>query len=79
MKSFVININNEILVEKVIWLLEHFKNDGLEIVSKEDIEDLKLLKETRKEEKISLDEYLSNEDWDKEKCYQRFKTYYRTF
>jgi len=62
MKSFVININNEILVEKVIWLLEHFKNDGLEIVSKEDIEDLKLLKETRKEEKISLDEYLSNED-----------------
>lgn len=62
MKSFVININNETLVEKVVWLLEHFKNDGLEIVSKEDIEDLKLLKETRKEEKISLDEYLSNED-----------------
>lgn len=61
MKSFVINIKNEILVEKVIWLLEHFKNDGLEIVSNEDIEDLKLLKETRNEESISFDEYLKNE------------------
>jgi hypothetical protein len=30
------------------------KNDGLEIVSKEDIEDLKLLSATRNEEKISL-------------------------
>ena len=61
MKSFVINIKNEILVEKVIWLLEHFKNDGLEIVSNEDIEDLRLLKETRSEESISFDEYLKNE------------------
>ena len=61
MKSFVINIKNEILVEKVIWLLEHFKNDGLEIVSNEDIEDLKLLKETRGEESISFNEYLKNE------------------
>ena len=68
MKSFVINIKNEILVEKVIWLLEHFKNDGLEIVSNEDIEDLKLLKETRNEESISFDEYLKNEAWDKKKC-----------
>ena len=60
MQSLTINIQNETLVEKVIWLLDHFKNDGLEIVSKEDIEDLKLLNATRNEESISFDEYLKN-------------------
>ena len=43
MQTLTINIANDTLVEKVMWLLEHFKNDGLEIVSKEDIEDLKNL------------------------------------
>ena len=60
MKSLVINIENENLVDKVLWLLEHFKNDGLEIVSKEDMDDLKLLKETRNEEKINFEDYLKN-------------------
>ena len=62
MQSLTINIQNESLVEKVIWLLDHFKNDGLEIVSKEDIEDLKLLSATREEEKISFEDYLKNEN-----------------
>jgi len=62
MQTLTINIQNETLVEKVIWLLDHFKNDGLEIVSKEDIEDLKLLSEKRNEEKISFEEYLKNEN-----------------
>jgi len=62
MQTLTINSQNETLVEKVIWLLDHFKNDGLEIVSKEDIEDLKLLSETRNEEKISFEEYLKNEN-----------------
>ncbi|MFA6197518.1 MAG: hypothetical protein WC656_12865 [Sulfurimonas sp.] len=60
MQSLTINIQNESLVEKVIWLLDHFKNDGLEIVSKEDIEDLKLLSASRHEESISFEEYLKN-------------------
>ncbi|MCX6052206.1 MAG: hypothetical protein NTZ60_06790 [Campylobacterales bacterium] len=60
MQSLTINIQNESLVEKVIWLLDHFKNDGLEIVSKEDIEDLKLLSSSRHEESISFEEYLKN-------------------
>ncbi|OHE15449.1 MAG: hypothetical protein A2540_08200 [Sulfurimonas sp. RIFOXYD2_FULL_37_8] len=60
MQSLTINIKNETLVEKVIWLLDHFKNDGLEIISKEDIEDLKLLSATRNEESISFEEYLKN-------------------
>ena len=58
MKSLVINIKDDTIVDKVLWMLEHFKNDGLEIVSKEDMEDLKLLKETRSEEKINFEDYL---------------------
>ena len=52
------NITNDILVKKVVFLLEHFKNNGLDIILKEDIEDVKLLKATREEETISFEEYL---------------------
>lgn len=62
MQSLIINIKNETLVEKVVWLLEHFKNDGLEIVAKEDLDDLKALAATRNEEKISFEAYLKNEN-----------------
>lgn len=62
MQSITINIKNPQLAEKVYWLLGHFKNDGLEIVSKEDYDDLKLLKETRKEPTVSFDEYLKDEN-----------------
>ena len=62
MQTLTINIANDTLVDKVMWLLEHFKNDGLEIVSKEDIEDLKLLKATREEETLSFEEYMKNEN-----------------
>ncbi len=62
MQSITINISNDKLAEKVTWLLEHFRNDGLEIVSKEDVDDLKLLKATRKEKSVPLDEYLKNEN-----------------
>jgi len=62
MQTLTINIANDTLLDKVMWLLEHFKNDGLEIVSKEDIEDLKLLKATREETALSFEEYLKNEN-----------------
>ena len=62
MNSFVINIKDESLKDKVLWLLEHFYNDGLEIVSKEDLEDLKLLKASREDETIDFEEYLKNEN-----------------
>ncbi len=62
MKSIVINIKDDNLVDKVLWLLDHFKDDGLEVVSKEDMEDLKLLKETRNDEKINFEDYLKNEN-----------------
>lgn len=59
MHSITINISNDNLLKKVTWLLEHFKNDGLQIVSREDIDDLKLLKATRKEKPVPFDEYLN--------------------
>jgi len=64
MQTLTINIHNETLTEKVLWMLEHFKSDGLEISSKEDIEDLKLLKSTRNEEAVSFENYLKNENRD---------------
>jgi hypothetical protein len=62
MQTLTINIQNETLTEKVLWMLEHFKSDGLEISSKENIEDLKLLKSTRNEETVSFENYLKNEN-----------------
>lgn len=62
MKSITINIKNEELADKVIGLLEFLKNEGLEIVTKEDVDDLKLIKETRGEESVSLDDYLKDEN-----------------
>jgi hypothetical protein len=62
MQSITINIKNDQLVDKVTWLLDHFKNDGLEIISKENLDDLKSLIQTRDEDAISFDEYLKNED-----------------
>ena len=62
MQTLTINIKNESLVEKVVWLLEHFKNDGVEITSREDMEDLKALKATRSEDTIPFDDYLKNEN-----------------
>jgi hypothetical protein len=58
MKTITINIKNEKLLDKVTLFLEHLKSDGLEIVSKEDMEDLKLLAATRNEESVPFDEYL---------------------
>ena len=62
MHSITINISNEKLVEKVMWFLNLLKKDGLEIVSKEDMDDLKLLRTTRGEEAIPFEEYLKNEN-----------------
>ncbi len=54
MKSLTINTKNEELMKKVIWVLEHFKSDGLEIIEKEDLNDLKILMDTRDEDSIEF-------------------------
>ncbi|MCI5222304.1 MAG: hypothetical protein D3924_06435 [Candidatus Electrothrix sp. AR4] len=60
MQSITINISNEKLVEKVMWFLNLLQHDGLEIISREDIDDLKLLKATRDEKSIPFEEYMKN-------------------
>jgi hypothetical protein len=60
MQSLTINFQNDQLFDKVLWLLEHFKKDGLEVVEKEDLDDLKALKQTRGEESIPFEEYLKD-------------------
>lgn len=60
MQSLTINVHNEQLFSKVMWLLEHFKQEALEIVDREDMTDLKMLSETRHEETVPFDEYLKH-------------------
>ena len=62
MQSITVNINNDNLADKVTWLLKHLEKDGLEIISREDLEDLKLLKASRNEESINFDDFIKNED-----------------
>ncbi len=57
MPYLTINIPNDNILEKIIWLLEHFKTDGVEIVLQEDLEDLKSLSKTRLEKSIPFNEY----------------------
>ena len=60
MQSIAININNDKMADKITRFLEIFKDDGVEIISKEDLDDLKLIKATRHEDSIPFDEYLKN-------------------
>ena len=39
MQSITININNDTLVDKVVCCLQYLKNNGLKIVSREDMDD----------------------------------------
>nr|VFJ49486.1 MAG: hypothetical protein BECKDK2373B_GA0170837_10254 [Candidatus Kentron sp. DK] len=70
MQSITININNSELTGKIIGFLEGFRNDGLEIVSKEDRDDLTLLVATRGEEAISFDDYVRDENQYSQKRHQ---------
>jgi hypothetical protein len=60
MQTLTINIQNESLTEKVLSALDAFKDKGIEISSKEDLNDLKALKNTRNEASVSFENYLKN-------------------
>lgn len=62
MQSIMINSRNKDVTEKVLWMLKRFENDGVEIVEKEDVEDLQLLAKTRNEESIPFSDYLKNHE-----------------
>ena len=40
--QIAINFQNETIAQKILWLLEHFKNDGVEIVSIDDADDMNI-------------------------------------
>jgi hypothetical protein len=60
MQSLTINFQNPQIFDKFLLLLDSFKKDGVEVVSKDDIDDLKALSKTREEESIPFEEYLKD-------------------
>ena len=62
MQTLIINIKESKTSEKVLCFLKHLENDGVEIVSQEDLNDLKCIVATRNESHISFEEYLKNEN-----------------
>ncbi len=62
MQTLTINIKEAKTSEKVIWFLKHLEKDGVEVISQENLNDLKLIAATRNEPSISFEEYLKNEN-----------------
>ena len=65
-----INFENETIAQKILWILEHFKNDGVEIIKvddldseiidnfKEGLKELKLVREGRLDSTRAVEEFL---------------------
>lgn len=51
MYALTIESNNPESFNKILWMLEHFKNDGINIIKENDYKDFQLIKEARKERK----------------------------
>jgi antitoxin component of RelBE/YafQ-DinJ toxin-antitoxin module len=64
MQTITINVKDDKLIDKVLKMLKSLEKEGLEISSKEDLDDLKLLISTRNEEQIPFEKYLNNENRD---------------
>ncbi len=62
MHHITLNIKDEQLAKQIIWWLEHFKEDGVEIVAVEDLKDLKALHATRDEPSVPFEDYLAHAD-----------------
>ncbi|MBL0707541.1 MAG: hypothetical protein JJW00_00630 [Sulfurimonas sp.] len=37
--QIAVNIQNETIAQKVLWMLEHFKNDGVEVIKLDSADD----------------------------------------
>jgi hypothetical protein len=60
MESIALTIHNDKIKQEILNFLKRFSSDDLELTSIEDIEDLKLLQNTRHEEAVSFADYLKN-------------------
>jgi len=60
MESIALTIHNDKIKQEILSFLKRFSSDDLELTLIEDIEDLKLLQNTRNEETVSFSDYLKN-------------------
>lgn len=61
MHTLTIQSNNLENFNKILWLLEHFEGDGINIIQEEDYNDLQLIQQARKErDAVSLDNFLAS-------------------
>jgi len=60
MESIALTIHNDKIKQEIFSFLKRFSSDDLEFTLIEDIEDLKLLQNTRNEETVSFSDYLKN-------------------
>jgi hypothetical protein len=56
MHNITLNIKNDQLAKQVVWWLEHFKDEGLEIVSVEDLKDPTALQGTPHETSVPFED-----------------------
>ena len=63
MENITLTIRNSAIKQEIITFLQRFPSTDLEFSTLEDIEDLKLLQNTRHEETVSFMDYLKNADW----------------
>ena len=54
MRTLQINIHNDSIMQKILWLLEHFKSDGVEVLTDEDLEDIRLYDEAIKDKNETI-------------------------
>lgn len=61
MQTLTIESENSEIFNKILWMLEHFKDEGVNIIKENDYKDLKLIKEAREERNTqSLHTFLSS-------------------
>jgi predicted Fe-Mo cluster-binding NifX family protein len=41
--QIAINFQNETIAQKVLWMLEHFKNDGVEVIKVDSSDDTRII------------------------------------
>ena len=62
MENITLSIRNPAIKQEIMNFLQRFPSSDVEFTTLDDIEDLKLLQETRHEDTVSWESYLSNAD-----------------
>lgn len=62
MENITLTIRNSAIKREILNFIQRFPTTDVELTTLDDIEDLKLLQNTRHEETVSFDDYLKNAD-----------------